>query len=238
MICGALAGAANSRDFHTQFIRIRLKGGRFPGMNAGEKQIATRAATSLPRPGRAVLVLVAALVMSFAGVVALDFFPLHRLEICSQHRASQRAFEVEVFRDGPRFICVSDWPWTFTSPATLCASPGLGRDDESWDGLSWSADGTVLAQWRQTAVMPQGGFVSAYDFREHRRISRQGRKDVDELDREILTLMVSRGGRGAPAVLEKSGDDPEMEMTAIARPVMLACGFGMIFRLLPRRRNS
>ena len=127
-----------------------------------------------------------ALIVIPAGIIAwTHFHPRNATPVIGPQGSGNRAFiENRSFGDLSFVLCASDWPHTFTMPASL----GSVMYSEGSDArIFWSADGSVLAV-RNGAGPSSWQFTTAYDYDHHEAIQYDSAR--------ITALIASRGGLG------------------------------------------
>ncbi len=113
------------------------------------------------------------------------FYPRNATPVVGPKGGENRAFiENQSFGDLTFVLCVSDWPHTFTRPASLaCVMYSEGSDSR----VFWSADGSVLTV-REGSNKASWNFTIAYDYDHHETLRYDSAR--------ISALLASRGGIG------------------------------------------
>ena len=130
------------------------------------------------------VILVLALLLAGA-ITWTHFYPRNATQVVGPQGRSNRAFiENRSFGDLSFVLCASDWPHTFSRPASLASVIySEGSDARAF----WSVDGSVLVV-RKGSDQTSWQFTAAYDYDHHEAIRYDSTR--------IAALLTSRGGLG------------------------------------------
>jgi hypothetical protein len=144
----------------------------------------------------------AALVIS--ALFALDLFlysawPTYAVTTKSPSGKREAVFIVEsAFIENSTYFFVRDPEWGQGDILVEIGEHYASDGGRQMHDAVWSKDGTVIAvrgeQWLSNNSAPLVGFLEAYDFQQHKRVSSS--RGHHQQDRKIQSLMTRRGGLG------------------------------------------